>query len=176
MHLPVRRVLLFVAGPALLGACAANTTAQTAAPADPPASAPPTAVAPPRCEVLPAQGKKPELPCLPGEAVPAKLIVKDLKVGSGPPAVAGEILNVDYRGALYLGGEFDNSYDRGAPLPVELGQQRVIAGWDEGLVGMKAGGRRVLFIPPDKGYGPSGNGPIPPDATLRFVVELRSIG
>jgi len=170
--------LLVVAGAALalLGACATNTEARTAPPVDPPPVVPTTATVPARCQVLPAEGKKPELPCLPGGAVPAKLIVQDLKVGTGPPAVDGEILNVDYRGALYLGGEFDNSYDRGTLFPVELGQGRVIAGWDEGLVGMKVGGKRVLFIPAVKGYGTAGNGPIPPDATLRFVIELRQIG
>lgn len=128
------------------------------------------------CQPLAAQGKKPELPCLPGGAVPATLTVKDLTEGSGPGAKVGDTLTVDYRGALYPGPEFDNSYDRGKPFPVQLGQGLVILGWDEGLIGMKASGKRLLVIPPDKGYGPQGQGPIPPNATLRFVVELRKIG
>ncbi len=137
---------------------------------------PSAAAAAGKCQPLPAQGKKPELPCLPGGAVPTTLTVQDLTVGTGPGAKVGDTLTVDYRGALYPGAEFDNSYDRGQPFPVPLGRGRVIAGWDEGLVGMKAGGKRLLVIPADKGYGPGGQGPIPPNATLRFVVELHKIG
>ncbi len=171
MHSPLRTVQIPLAAAAfaLLGACGGNSAVKSATPANPPAPA--------HCVALPAQGKKPDLPCLPGGVVPSKLTVKDVKVGTGPAAAAGEQLTVDYRGALYLGGEFDNSYDAAQPFPpFALGAGNVIAGWDEGLVGMKAGGKRLLFIPPDKGYGPGGNGPIPPNATLRFVVELRSIG
>jgi FKBP-type peptidyl-prolyl cis-trans isomerase len=162
---------------ALLSACAANgkSTARSTTPSEQPVPTPSAAASPARCEPLPAQGKKPELPCLPGGAVPTSLTVRDLVTGSGPAAKAGDQLTVDYRGALYPGPDFDNSYE-GQPFPVQLGAQQVIAGWDEGLVGMKAGGKRLLVIPPDKGYGPQGRSPIPPNATLRFVVELRKIG
>jgi peptidylprolyl isomerase len=162
----------------LLSACTDKSKAATGSPT--PSEQPvPTSSAsgpPVKCEPLPAQGKKPELPCLPGDAVPPGLTITDLTVGTGPGAKAGDQVTVDYRGALYPGAEFDNSYDRGQPFPVQLGKGLVIAGWDEGLVGMKVGGKRLLVIPPDKGYGPRGQGPIPPNATLRFVVELRKIG
>lgn len=124
---------------------------------------------------LPAEGAKPALPCLPG-GTPTTLISKDLKVGTGTAAKTGDTLTVDYRGALYPGAEFDNSYDRGQPFSFPLGGQQVIAGWDEGMVGLKVDGQRLLVIPPDKGYGPAGRDPIPPNATLRFIVELRKIG
>lgn len=179
LRLPVRHILLVGAAIALLSACAGTGDPTATSPAAPPQPQPLStspAGPPARCEPLPAKGRKPELPCLPGGAVPTTLTVKDLTVGSGPAARAGDQLTVDYRGALYPGAEFDNSYDAGQPFALQLGQGQVIAGWDEGLVGMKVGGRRLLVIPADKGYGPQGQGPIPPGATLRFVVDLRKIG
>jgi peptidylprolyl isomerase len=177
-RLPIRQTLLAVMAVTLLSACAANDkpAAKAAKPSAQPAATPSAAGSSARCEPLPAPGKKPELPCLPGGAVPTALTVKDITLGSGGAAKAGDQITVDYRGALYPGPEFDNSYDRGQPFPFQLGAGRVIAGWDEGVVGMKAGGKRLLVIPPAKGYGPQGQGPIPPNATLRFVIELRKIG
>jgi peptidylprolyl isomerase len=103
---------------------------------------------------------------------PKKLVVQDIVKGSGPGAKRGDQLTMQYVGALYdTGQEFDASWDRGQPFPLRLGQGMVIAGWDQGLVGLKKGGRRKLIIPPDLGYGPQGQGPIPPNATLVFIVD-----
>lgn len=98
--------------------------------------------------------------------------VTDLEPGMGPGATNGDTLTVHYRGALADGTEFDSSYSRNEPFRVALGAGQVIRGWEEGLLGMKAGGKRRLVIPPSKGYGAQGQGPIPPDATLTFEIEL----
>jgi peptidylprolyl isomerase len=109
---------------------------------------------------------------------PKKLVIKDLKKGSGPPAKAGDALTVQYVGVNYKGGkQFDASWDRGQPFPFQLGAGQVIPGWDRGLVGMRAGGRRELIIPPRLGYGAQGQPPvIKPNETLVFVIDLVSIG
>ena len=104
------------------------------------------------------------------------LRITDLVVGEGPEAVAGQGVVVNYRGTLTDGREFDSSYGRG-PFRFPLGAGRVIRGWDEGVAGMKVGGKRKLVIPPDLGYGTRGaGGVIPPDATLIFEVELLEVG
>jgi len=104
------------------------------------------------------------------------LRITDLVVGEGPEAVAGQGVVVNYRGTLTDGREFDSSYGRG-PFRFPLGGGRVIRGWDEGVAGMKVGGKRKLVIPPDLGYGSRGaGGVIPPDATLIFEVELLEVG
>ena len=103
-------------------------------------------------------------------------MIKDVKKGHGPKAKAGQIVSVQYSGVLYSSGEpFDNSYDRGELFTFPLGGGQVIPGWDQGLVGMKKGGRRVLTIPPDLAYGPNGSGPIGPNETLVFVVDMEEI-
>ncbi len=100
----------------------------------------------------------------------------DLETGSGAEAVAGQTVTVNYRGSLTNGKEFDSSYGRG-PFSFRLGGGQVIKGWDEGVAGMKVGGKRRLVIPPDLGYGSRGaGGVIPPDATLIFEVELLRVG
>jgi FKBP-type peptidyl-prolyl cis-trans isomerase len=96
-------------------------------------------------------------------------------VGTGATAVAGDVLTVHYTGWLADGTKFDSSYDRGQPYPFRLGAGEVIRGWDEGLPGTKVGGKRRLIIPPSLAYGSAGRGPIPPNATLRFEVDLISI-
>lgn len=108
---------------------------------------------------------------------PTKLETDDIKVGTGPAAKAGDKVSVQYVGALYDSGEeFDASWDRGEPFQFTLGSGQVIKGWDDGVAGMKAGGRRKLVIPPDLGYGEAGSPPtIPANATLVFVVDLVSI-
>lgn len=120
---------------------------------------------------------KPKVTFPKGKA-PGKLVKKDLIVGEGPAAKAGDPLTVNYVGVLFSNGEeFDNSYDGGQPFPFQLGAGQVIPGWDQGLVGMKVGGRRRLIIPPDLAYGAQGSPPtIPANATLVFVVDLQSIG
>ena len=104
------------------------------------------------------------------------LRITDLVVGEGAEASSGQTVVVNYRGTLTNGKEFDSSYGRG-PFSFPLGGGRVIAGWDEGVAGMKVGGKRRLVIPPDLAYGSRGaGGVIPPDATLIFEVELLRIG
>ncbi|BFU89207.1 MAG: Peptidyl-prolyl cis-trans isomerase [Nitrospira sp.] len=97
----------------------------------------------------------------------------DQLVGAGEVAVAGKTANVHYTGWLENGKKFDSSLDRGQPFSFPLGAGRVIKGWDEGVQGMKVGGKRKLTIPSDLGYGSRGaGGVIPPNATLIFDVEL----
>ena len=104
------------------------------------------------------------------------LIIEDVVVGSGDEARAGQSVSVHYTGWLIDGRKFDSSKDRGDPFEFSLGARRVIAGWDEGVVGMKIGGTRRLTIPPELGYGARGaGGVIPPNATLVFEVELLAI-
>lgn len=105
-------------------------------------------------------------------AVDASLAVEDRTVGSGEVAAAGDLLTVHYTGWLEDGSQFDSSRDRGVPFQFVLGAGQVIPGWDQGLVGMMEGGTRVLTIPADLAYGPAGYGPIPPNATLTFEIEL----
>ena len=107
---------------------------------------------------------------------PSGLSITDLVVGDGPEAVKGEVVTVNYRGTLANGKEFDSSYGRG-PFSFPLGAGRVIQGWDEGVAGMKVGGKRKLVIPPDLAYGERGaGGVIPANATLTFEVELLKVG
>ena len=123
----------------------------------------------------PALDKKPTVEKGTGEA-PTTLVTEDITVGTGAEAKAGDALQMMYTGALFSDGtEFDSSWQDGrGPFEVSpLGQASVIDGWNEGLVGMKVGGRRKLIIPPDKGYGANGSPPkIPANATLIFVVDL----
>ncbi len=103
------------------------------------------------------------------------LKITDLIIGDGVEASAGQTVSVHYKGTLENGKEFDSSYGRG-PFSFPLGAGRVIKGWDEGVAGMKVGGKRKLVIPPSMGYGSRGaGGVIPPDATLIFEVELLSV-
>jgi FKBP-type peptidyl-prolyl cis-trans isomerase len=106
-----------------------------------------------------------------------ELEITDEVVGTGTEAVAGKTVGVHYTGWLVDGTKFDSSKDRGRPFSFTLGRGQVIAGWDQGVAGMKVGGKRKLVIPPHLGYGASGaGGVIPPDATLMFDVELLSVG
>lgn len=105
---------------------------------------------------------------------PEELQVTDLTEGDGAELVEGQIAVVDYTGATFSDGEvFDASYG-GQPFSLTVGAGQVIPGWDQGLVGMRVGGRRQLVIPPDLAYGASGSGPIGPDETLIFLVDLRA--
>lgn len=105
------------------------------------------------------------------------LTYEDLAAGDGATARSGDEVTVHYTGWLQSGHKFDSSVDRGEPFSFSLGRGNVIAGWDEGVAGMKVGGRRKLTIPSDLGYGPYGAGNvIPPNATLVFEVELLEVG
>jgi len=99
----------------------------------------------------------------------------DVKEGSGAAAQRGNTVSVHYTGWLVNGVRFDSSLDRGRPFSFPLGGGRVIKGWDEGVAGMKPGGVRKLVISPQLGYGSRGIGPIPPDSTLIFEVELLAV-
>ncbi len=110
----------------------------------------------------------------PSGAAPSKLVVKDLITGTGAEAKAGQTVTVNYVGVLYSGGkEFDASWKRKEPFTFALGKGQVIPGWDQGVAGMKVGGRRELIIPSALAYGAKGSGSaIPPNAPLVFVIDL----
>ena len=127
-------------------------------------------------EIAQASGLGGELNAPKERTTPSGLRITDLVVGDGAEAIAGQTVAVNYRGTLANGTEFDSSYGRG-PFSFPLGGGRVIQGWDEGVAGMKVGGKRKLVIPPDLAYGDRGaGGVIPPNATLTFEVELLRIG
>jgi FKBP-type peptidyl-prolyl cis-trans isomerase len=141
-------------------ASSAGTTAATAQP-----SAQPTATAP---APKPAETAPPP--------TDEKLGVKDLTVGKGAEAKAGDTVKVHYVGTLTDGKEFDSSRKHNEPFTFELGAGRVIKGWDQGVAGMKVGGKRRLTVPPSLGYGARGFPPvIPPSSTLLFDVELLEV-
>lgn len=126
-----------------------------------------------------SDGAAPEKPAveIPAGDAPTELQVDDLVEGDGAEATAGSTVEVHYVGVLFSDGtEFDASYDRGEPFSFDLGAGLVIQGWDEGVEGMKVGGRRRLVIPPGLAYGETGaGGVIPPNATLVFVVDLLAV-
>ncbi len=130
----------------------------------------------PAPETSAASRQKPRIAKPKGEP-PKKLVVKDLVKGRGATARAGSQLAVNYVGVRHSNGkEFDSSFDSGQPFQYELGASMVIPGWDEGLEGMKVGGRRQLTIPPDKAYGAQGSPPaIGPNETLVFVIDLLGV-
>lgn len=111
---------------------------------------------------------------IPNGAAPTTLVTKELIKGTGPEAKAGQSVTVNYVGVLFHGGkEFDASWKRNEPFTFALGKGQVIKGWDQGVAGMKVGGRRELIIPAELGYGKTGSPPvIPPNAPLVFVVDL----
>ncbi len=100
---------------------------------------------------------------------------EDIAVGTGAEAKAGDVVSVNYVGTLLDGKKFDSSYDRKTPFEFTLGAGQVIQGWDQGVAGMKVGGKRNLVIPPELGYGAQTVGPIPANSTLKFTVELLGI-
>ena len=187
------RILAALAATALLvSACgdstkesAADKFAETAAQqAKTQASTPAeTTPAPTATKVTPSSGEadiatKPKIPKAAG-AAPKSLKVEDLIEGKGAAAKSGDKVSVRYVGVLFNNNkEFDSSWKRGkAPFELTLGQGQVIQGWDQGLLGMKVGGRRRLTIPPNLAYGPQGQPPtIPANSTLIFDVDLTKIG
>jgi peptidylprolyl isomerase len=124
----------------------------------------------------PALANKPTVTVPTGPA-PAKLLTKDLVVGTGKTAKAGDTVTVNYVGVLYkTGKEFDSSWSRNTPFTTPLSAGQVIPGWVQGIPGMKVGGRRELIIPSSLAYGSKGSGTtIPPNSPLVFVVDLLSI-
>jgi peptidylprolyl isomerase len=127
-------------------------------------------------EALKDTSTKPVIP-KPTGAPPRKLVKEDIVKGKGPGAKRGDTVVVHYVGTNFSNGkEFDASWDRGAPFPVQLGQGSVIPGWERGLIGIKKGGRRMLTIPPELAYGAQGYPPdIPPNETLIFVIDAIAI-
>lgn len=117
-----------------------------------------------------------------GSAAVTTLKITDTTVGTGPVAVKDQTVTVHYTGWLYdvkiadqRGTKFDSSVDRGTPFSFKLGAGEVIAGWDQGVAGMKVGGKRTLVIPAGMAYGSSGRGSIPPNAALVFEVDLLGV-
>jgi FKBP-type peptidyl-prolyl cis-trans isomerase len=161
----VSRMLAVIAWVAMAGCQQSSTTSNVSgSPAPEAASSPAAAVATPApgATATTASGVK----------------VEDLVVGTGATAEKGKTVSVHYTGWLIdksKADHFDSSYDHGQPYQFVLGTGAVIKGWDEGLVGMKVGGKRMLTIPPDLAYGPTGSGPIPPNATLVFETELMDV-
>jgi peptidylprolyl isomerase len=169
------------------GAAPATPAPATPAPATSAASTPATAAAAPTPA---APGTTvPGIPALSGTPTdltaqsqakagtgtpPAALLTQDVVVGTGPAAKASDTVNVRYSGTLYDGTPFDSSWSDGSD-PVSFPLDQVVPGFSEGIVGMQAGGRRVIVIPPQLGYGAEGSGPVPGDATLVFVTDLVSI-
>ena len=107
---------------------------------------------------------------------PTELKIEDIVVGEGKEAVSGKLMVVHYTGTLLNGTKFDSSLDKGTPFQFTLGAGQVIQGWDQGIAGMKVGGKRKLAIPSNLAYGEAGiPGTIPPNATLLFDVELLDV-
>ncbi|MGZ6625574.1 MAG: FKBP-type peptidyl-prolyl cis-trans isomerase [Solirubrobacteraceae bacterium] len=125
---------------------------------------------------LPAALKTKPKVSIPSGPPPSKLVVKDLIKGTGPAATAGSTVNVQYVGELYKGGkQFDASWTDGSGQPVSLPLSGVIKGWQQGIPGMKVGGRRELIIPPSLGYGSTAQSKIPANSTLVFVIDLHGV-
>lgn len=140
---------------------------------DPAAEQQPTAQEAPPPETAGEVRKKPKV-AKPTGSPPEKLVVEDLVEGKGAAVKAGDQLRVNYVGVSFKNGkEFDSSFDAGQPFEFQLGASMVIPGWDQGLEGMRVGGRRKLTIPPRLAYGAQGSPPaIGPDETLVFVIDL----
>ena len=166
----MRRLFLIV------GACLAVAVAGCGSSSSPSSSSSEETTAPKEAENATAKKTKPKV-TVPQGAPPKKLEVKDLEEGSGAAAKSGDAVTVNYVGVNYkTGKEFDASWDRGEPFTFTLGAGEVIPGWDQGVEGMKVGGRRELIIPPSLGYGSTGAPPaIPPNETLVFVVDLEAV-
>ena len=172
------RLLPALAAAALaLSACADGGSDTVAAPETKESACPgaPTPVEPPAGATTDLKTKP--VIAVPKAPAPTALEVSDIVVGDGKQACSGDSVEMQYVGVTYADGkQFDASWDRGEPFPFQLGGGQVIGGWDQGIVGMKVGGRRQLVIPPDLGYGAQGAGPdIPPGATLVFVVDLVNV-
>jgi peptidylprolyl isomerase len=168
---PMRRILLIIGACLALAIAGCGSGSSTTS-----SSSTEETTAPKETEAAAKKKTKPKV-TVPKGAPPKKLEVKDLEEGSGATAKAGNAVTVNYVGVNYkTGKEFDASWDRGEPFTFTLGAGEVIPGWDQGVEGMKVGGRRELIIPPSLGYGSTGAPPaIPPNETLVFVVDLEAV-
>jgi peptidylprolyl isomerase len=174
------RIACLIALAALLSACGGSDDKRESAAAT--ASATPTPIVEkvrgnptPLPEVTPSGKDEPKITVPKGEP-PSKLVVRDIERGAGPAAAPGKTLAVDYKGVRFDDGEpFDSSWSTGQPFQFILGANQVIKGWDQGLRGMRVGGRRELVIPPDLAYGDHGQGSIRPNETIVFVVDLLDV-
>jgi peptidylprolyl isomerase len=155
--------------PALAGCGGSDSENEAAAPVAPTLTATATPEATP-------EATKPRV-AKPKGKPPRRLVKKDLRVGDGPAAQPGQVVQVQYVGVSFkTGKQFDASWDRGEPFAFQLGAGQVIPGWDRGVAGMQVGGRRRLTIPPDLAYGPEGSPPaIGPNETLVFVIDLLAV-
>jgi peptidylprolyl isomerase len=165
--------LLVAAAIAVSGCGGSDSTKAADIPAGPAPSAPP---APKASTNLKDTKSKPTIPRPTGKP-PTKLVVKDIVVGKGQAAKKGDKLSMQYVGVTFSSGqEFDASWDRGQPLDLQLGKGMVIKGWDQGLIGIKPGGRRELIIPANLAYGAQGQPPtIGPNEPLVFIVDALSV-
>ncbi|MFJ1764631.1 FKBP-type peptidyl-prolyl cis-trans isomerase [Amycolatopsis sp. NPDC088138] len=181
----IGKIVVAVAAALSLAACGQDAQPQqTAAPAGPPVpssnAAPATQSKGRECTAddVKTTGKFGEAPTItiPDDCdPPKKLITKDLSEGTGNGAKAGQALKMNYTLVTWSNKQkLDSSFDRGQPFDLNLGAGEVIPGWDQGLVGIKQGARRLLIIPPDLGYGQGGNG-IEPNETLVFVTDAVSV-
>lgn len=150
---------IFAASALTLAAC---TKADTP-PADQQAAAPPPA-APARVEVDTTGMTR----------LPSGLMIKEMTEGTGPAARSGQTVGVHYVGTLMDGRQFDSNGPSDPPMTFTLGAGQMIPGFDQGVTGMKVGGKRLVVMPPSMAYGANGNGPVPPNATLAFVIDLVS--
>lgn len=159
---------------------AALTPAASLTPTPTPTATTPPPAAPTKCATIkpnPPKAGQPTIPPVTGKA-PTHLVIKDVKVGHGPAAKQGSAVAVTYIGVSCSTGQvFDASYlHGGTPFTVKpLGQAQVIAGWNKGLIGVRAGGIRELVIPASLGYGATGQGPIKPNETLIFLITVKSV-
>jgi peptidylprolyl isomerase len=177
----MRRVLPLLVAAALVAAgCGGSSSSSSSG--EKPASATSTPAATPSAakavdaiaaKISKSLARKPRIPA-PDGAPPLKLVERDIVKGHGRAAKPGETARVQYVGVAWsTGQEFDSSWSRNQAFAFPLGAGQVIQGWDQGVVGMKPGGRRLLVIPPDLGYGPQGSPPaIGPNETLVFVIDL----
>jgi FKBP-type peptidyl-prolyl cis-trans isomerase len=157
------------------GATAATSTAAASSATTTSASASATSTTTSSTPLPAALKTKPKV-SLPSGAPPSKLVVKDLIKGTGPAATASSTVNVQYVGELYKGGkQFDASWNDGSGQPVSLPLSGVIKGWQQGIPGMKIGGRRELIIPPSLGYGATAQAKIPGNSTLVFIIDLHGL-
>jgi hypothetical protein len=165
-HIAVSRLSLPLLLLLVLPACAPDEPA----PADPG----PADTAPPAVDTSSASGFAPSLGVDVGAstALPSGVLIRDIQEGTGVEAVSGSRVAVLYTGWLTDGTRFDGNMPSGPTLPFTIDAGEVIPGWDQGVSGMRVGGRRQIVIPPEQAYGPFGSGPIPPNATLVFEVEL----